>query len=435
MSTKFPISVTALNEREALIANEKSTSKRTHRFYEYRNSTVELSVIRLPIGIPLYRIANYRTNLLQLRWLRENKRADDFFSSGEENESVQLIQHSFLWTLAKTEKESIASIIDRLKKDGQREPLLITSSGVVVNGNRRLSSMRELLRDEHGQFEDFAYIDCMVLPPEATEDDLKEIEVRLQMTPETRLPYDWIGECIAIKDLRHRNKSFETISNWMRLDTSKVKDKLLILNEIDLYLKDWKNAEADYDQLSDAEEIFTHITKRIKSKEGIQQELARKMGWILLDQRGKDGRVYDLRDVTGNLLQDATSKIQEVFASDIESNGIDTYEEGFELEFEDTDSSNSELSIVNFLDKSRNNDQLQQEIVNILKGVVEAKKMKVSGDMAKKKVLLAHTTLLEVDLTSADSTTYPLIHKQLKAIESRVGMLKAQLDKLLDLEE
>ncbi|HEV7332717.1 MAG TPA: hypothetical protein VGN63_16885 [Flavisolibacter sp.] len=428
MSTKYLIHVTPLSEREATITHEKNNSSRKQRFYEYRNTPEDLPIVRIPIGVPVYRVANYRTSLYQMRWIKEKETRTDFFALGEENESVQRIQHAFLWELAQGEKESIASIIGILKSEGQRVPLLITSNGVVVNGNRRLAAMRELL-ETHPHF---SHVDCMVLPAEATEDDLKEIEVRLQMTPETRMPYDWIDECIAIKDLRQREKSFETIANWMRLDPAKVKNKLLVLNEIDLYLRDWKGEEGNYGHLDEAEEIVTQITKRIKAKDGIQQEIARRIGWILLDQRGSDGRVYELRDVTGNLAQEVVSKIHEVYPTEIANTAtVETSpSEALELEFDEFDRNNSDQALVSFLDTSRNNPQLQQDIVNICKVVVETKKVQQNGDAAKRSIQSAHTTLLEVDLGTADRSTYDAIRRQLEGIEQRVNFLRSQLDRL-----
>jgi hypothetical protein len=432
MSTKFLIAVTPLAEREATVAHEKSNSSRKQRFYEYRNTPEDLPIVRIPINMPVYRVANYRTSLYQMRWVKEKAIDRSFFTTGEENESVQRIQHSFLWDLAQNEKKSIASIIEILKSEGQRIPLLVTATGVVVNGNRRMAAMRELLALNPQDFPHFSHVDCMVLPYETTEDDLKEIEVRLQMTPETRMPYDWIGECIAIKDLREREKSFETIGNWMRLDPSKVKNKLLVLNEIDLYLRDWKGEEGNYEYLDDAEEIVSQITRRIKAKEGVQLEVARRIGWILLDRRGTDGRVYELRDVTGNLAQEVAAKIHEVYPTEIANTSAPdaSASETLELELEDFEANNSDQALVTFLDSSRDNEELQQEIVNICKVVVEAKKIQLTGDAARRSVQDAHTTLLEVNLASADRSTYDPIRRQLDGIEQRVNYLRSQLDRL-----
>ena len=423
-----------IESRKITIVNETQSPNRYHRIHEFRNTSTDLPVIRVSIHLPLYRVANYRTNLHQLKYIKNNNKDANFFKHNEENISVQKKQHEFLWDLATTDREKIASIVGRLQAEKQREPLLISSSGIVVNGNRRLAAMRELFFSDPNQYADFGDIDCMVLPSYATEDDFKEIEVRLQMTPETRLPYDWIGECMAVKDLRDNNVEFEVIANWMRMDVSKVKNKLLILKEIELYLKEWRGTEFDYDYLKDAEEIFSQFFKRIKNKEGTQLEIARRIGWILLDQKGNEGRIYDLRDATGTLVNNVVSKIQESYSEEIaaiETNGSAEVE--LELEFADQNEDQvSEQSILSFLNQCKQDDLAQKDIISFCKAVINERNTQISGESAKISVQDAHTSLLEVDLTSASPETYNAIRKQLEQIENRVQTLKEQLYKLLD---
>lgn len=428
MNTFFNTNVKPLSERIAQIALEVDSTTQTHRFYDYRDDTRDLPVIRIPISTPVYRVANYRTNLLQLRWVREKGTDVSFFLKGEENESVQRIQHAFLWDLANSEKDSLTSIVYTLKKEGQRLPLLISSSGIVVNGNRRLAAMRELFAESSEDYSNFAYVDCMVLPAVANEDDLKDIEVRLQMTPETRLPYGWVNECIAIKDLQQRGRSLEYIGQLMRLEAPRVKDKLLMLDEIDLYLKDWKNS-LDYDTLSDAEEIISQITTRLRKKEGTQKEISRRIGWILLEQRGKDGRVYDLREATGNLSEAVASKLQEEYTSEIATNNEN--DEPLDLDFNLDEPPSIDQALITFLESSKDDEQKQLDIVNICRIVIEAKKNQNLGNAALKAVKDAHTKLIEVDLSSADKSTYNAINSQLAAITSKVQFLQNELSKYI----
>lgn len=425
MST-YKITVRPLQERSSLIATEISSPIRTHRIHEFRNTATDLPVIRIPIDVPVYRMANYRTNILQLRWLKEKKLQGNYFSGGEENESIQKVQHEFLWDLAQTQKESISSIIEKLQTEGQRQPIMISASGVVVNGNRRLAAMRESIIE----FPDFAFVDCMVLPPYATEDDLKDIEVRLQMTPETRLPYSWISELLAVKDLKSRDRSVDTIAELMGLNPpTKVTDKLLMLTEIELYLKEWKNQEFDYDQVLDAEEIISQAASRLKKKDGIQKEIARHIAWLLLDQRGKEGRIYELRDTTGTLTPAVVSKLQEVYSSELTSNIPNENGSGdLEFELEGGEESNDQ-NIIAFLKSSRGDEAKQESLINLFKAVVDSHKTKQAGNAALKSATDAHTRLVEIDLTSADKTTYQAIRNQLDAIESRVSFLKAELSR------
>lgn len=428
MSPKFTIQIKPLAERTTEISLEVGQTKRTHRFYQFREESKDLPVIRVPIGLPLFRVANYRTNLLQLKWIREKKVDENFFSKGEENESVQRIQLAFLANLADSERESLTSITYTLKKEKQREPILISSSGIVVNGNRRLAAMRELYADSPEEYGCFAHVDCMVLPITANEDDLKDIEVRLQMTPETRLPYGWINECVAIKDLHINGRSLESIGALMHLESPKVKDKLLMLDEIELYLKDWYGS-LDYDRLNDAEEIVRQITIRLRRKEGINKELARRLGWILLDQRGTegDGRIYNYKDATGNLQDAVLNKIQEEYAAEINTESVE--DDSLDFVLGGDESRSSDQAMLEFLDKSKNDAQKQSDIVNICRIVIETKKNQDTGNAALKAIQDAHTKLMEVDFTSADKNTYGPIKNQLHAISAKLIVLQNEFAK------
>jgi hypothetical protein len=67
------------------------------------------------------------------------KKPADLFSAGQESESIQQLQHSILARMAMRGKSNAKSVSDVLAIEQQRESLLITVTGVVVNGNRRLS--------------------------------------------------------------------------------------------------------------------------------------------------------------------------------------------------------------------------------------------------------------------------------------------------------
>jgi len=93
----------------------------------------------LPIEVPIYRMENFRTFTDQREHTLKEKLKQDYFTAGQEIESVQQAQHELLAALARRGvADSIVPVIDVLKKEKQREALLITNSGVVVNGNRRL---------------------------------------------------------------------------------------------------------------------------------------------------------------------------------------------------------------------------------------------------------------------------------------------------------
>src|ERR1700739_3361031 len=152
----YKIKVVPKHERETQIALKRDSTTEKSAFHEYQSETQQLPVIRLPIELPIYRIANGRTRTSQLQHVRSHKLAEDFFSSGQENEETQQAQHGILSVFSKKGPPPLQPDTTALEKDGrQTEPILITASGVVVNGNRRLAAMREYYATGESAFASF----------------------------------------------------------------------------------------------------------------------------------------------------------------------------------------------------------------------------------------------------------------------------------------
>ena len=104
-----------------------------------------------------------------------------------------------------------------LEKDGQREPILITSTGVVVNGNRRLGAMRELMRQKDGSVDErFTNVRCAVLLPDTTRDEIDDIEADLQARPQTKLDYDWIGDARLYTRQVNKGRTTKEVADRLR---------------------------------------------------------------------------------------------------------------------------------------------------------------------------------------------------------------------------
>ena len=213
---KYKVKVTPKHERESNIAAASQSPIERTTFHEYQNAAQQLPVIRVPIELPIYRMANGRTRTEQLKYLRQNALTPTFFSAGQENQEAQQAQHGLLEQFSREGSNSIIPIATILEEGKQTDPILITSSGVVVNGNRRLSAMRELHASGEAQYKTYSHVNALVLPAAISEKEIKEIELRLQMQPETKLPYTWVNEALTISDLMNTGFSREEIATDMR---------------------------------------------------------------------------------------------------------------------------------------------------------------------------------------------------------------------------
>ncbi|WP_155369748.1 hypothetical protein [Catellatospora vulcania] len=79
-----------------------------------------------------------------------------------------------------------------LSQEPQREPGMVTTAGVLINANTRVVALRELNRE---------YVKVQVLPADANEIELADLELSLQMEVESKQPYSFTNRLLFIRDL------------------------------------------------------------------------------------------------------------------------------------------------------------------------------------------------------------------------------------------
>jgi ParB-like chromosome segregation protein Spo0J len=412
--------------REALIKSAVSASTKEEDFWYFRNARTALKVVRIPQDLLLYRMENFRTFTDQRAFiLRENK-PDDFFISGQENESVQQVQHALLAQLArKGIDRSVTPIINVLRSEGQREPLLITSKGVVVNGNRRLAAMREISTDE------FSHVDCLVLPEDASPDDILEVEAGLQGRPETKLDYDWIGDCQLIKRLMQVGRTEKWISEHLNRKPGEIRNALAALTETNLYLKEWANAEGEYTRVREAEQFWKDLPGLLQGKEQQVAEASRVVAWTLYDNRDKlNERLYAFNLTIGKEAEDVLDRLADELGVSLEATPLEE-EGGFDVDIDGGTGNTSYQPITGLLRDPEKRDEAVETLVEICREVIEEARGKKTGNAALKAIGAANSRLMEVDLGKADISTYATIGRQLEQIQKGVGELRTTLDALV----
>ena len=289
----YKIRVVPKHEREAHITRCAASSQEKATFHEYQNSPQQLTVVRVPIELPIYRMANGRTRTDQLKYIRQHQSPAAFFANGQENQDAQQAQHELLDTFSKEGTTLIMPIAKVLEEGKQTEPILITSSGVVVNGNRRLAAMRELYATGDPKYNVFSHVNCMVLPASASDKEIKEIEVRLQMQPETKLAYTWVNEALTIKDLQLSGLTKDEITRDMRKNWREVQSALQALGHAEIYLTDWRGQPQDYELVERGKQLFGDMARDLENKVGEHLELSRKIAFLIQDNSGNLGtRAY-----------------------------------------------------------------------------------------------------------------------------------------------
>ena len=93
------------------------------------------------------------------------------------------------------EDEGFNDLKANLEEEGQRNPGVTTRTGLLVNGNRRAVALKDIERQ---------YMRVAVLPANATEKQIAELELKLQVTREFRQDYTFTNLLLFVEELRMR---------------------------------------------------------------------------------------------------------------------------------------------------------------------------------------------------------------------------------------
>lgn len=433
----FKVQIKAPAIREDIIRKQVEASTETERFFDFRNHESQLKRVRVPQDVLVYRMENFRTFTEQQTYLARENKPYGFFAGGQENESVQQVQHDILAKLArKGEGDSVVPVIDVLRTAGQREPLLITNRGIIVNGNRRLAAMRELLAEDSAAFQEFNYIYCMVLPGDATADEIVDIEASLQGRPETKLDYDWVGDAQLIKHLIGMGRTEKEVGAKLNRKTSEIRNSLLALTEAQLYLKDWKKAEREYERVRDSEQFFKDLPDLLKGKDAQYADASRVIAWTLHDNKEKlNDRLYAFNIAIGKSAGDVLDRLASEVGVALPQSDDDNGDDDFLVDIEVAPDESSYQPLTTLLRSADAGDEAIDRLIEISRGVIEEDRGKRQGGAALKAIGVANARLAEIDLGNADTKTHSGIARQLEQIIKRAEELKQKVNELMEAEK
>ncbi|MFE6700734.1 transcriptional regulator [Streptomyces sp. NPDC057718] len=102
----------------------------------------------------------------------------------------------------------------------QNEPGLITPDGILVNGNTRAAALREL---------GVPHIRVGVLPDSYTWADINQVELSLQLRPDTRRPYSYINQILTIDEQVEAGRPLKDIAREFRIREATAQQDLWVL--------------------------------------------------------------------------------------------------------------------------------------------------------------------------------------------------------------
>jgi len=136
--------------------------------------------------------------------------------------SSQRILHSLL-----AETPEFKKLKEQLKELGQREPGLITRDGLLVNGNTRVAALCDL---------GINHVEVAVLPENATEADVLDIEMDLQVTDLVHQDYSFTNELLLMRRYLDNGASYKDLAKkmgWINRGVAKVEASMRLLSMIE----------------------------------------------------------------------------------------------------------------------------------------------------------------------------------------------------------
>ncbi len=245
----------------------------------------DLPVVQVPQEALVYRVDNGRLAAeLEEQTLRERSSLADLRDRAETPE-VQSLLHRLLVAKARDPQGPIYAELERLGQ--QTEPLLIGFDGVVINGNRRLSAMRELMAQDAGRYAGFAEVLAAVLPPETTPAEVEYVEAALQMAPETKLGYGWIDRRLKLRKQRDElGLPLDQIRAAYRIeDPAQLDLELAELALAEGYLDSYCGEPGRYSLVADAALLFAGLGEQLSRLDAAVRPFWEAAGFVMIHGR------------------------------------------------------------------------------------------------------------------------------------------------------
>lgn len=227
----------------------------------------ELRVVQVEVDWVRFSTLNHRTRAEQLQAIHLSGRGD-LFTADPLGADAQDAQYKILLA-----QKGFEHLKRDLRERRQQEAVVISAEGILINGNRRVAALRSLYHDEHCF--DARYVRCLLLPEDATGDELVDLEAELQIAKDFKEEYTWVNEAMLIEELYEREgRDFAHVSRKMHREEKGVRalyEKLQQLHQLVALSKGTK-LHVDF---VDNESAFDELAKHVRNKAREEQESVR----------------------------------------------------------------------------------------------------------------------------------------------------------------
>lgn len=392
-----------------------------------QGKTQDIPIIRVPIELPKYRLANGRTVSLQAEYLAtKSKVRRDLFSGDPELWDAQQAQHELLLKLGK-QSDLQKYFEDTTNK--QVDAIILDENGFVVNGNRRLAVWRELLVQDGGAYGHFRHVDVGVLP-HCEEKEIDRLEATLQIAKDIKANYSWDSKANMMLAKQKRDGfSNQELADLYEMKKSEVEELFDMRVYADEYLRSRGKTDL-WSLVSEQEFAFKRLVASRQKIAGIgNQEVFKQAAFTLIDNPDEaGGRLYEAIPAIVESLDQVKEKLQQEFA--VKPTPADA---GLEAMFggspAPTTADPIDMPLAKEIQKPENSTKARKIIVEVIESQKQLKRDAKSANYlldccAKAQALLAAAVK---DGFRPESKTLG-VDKQLEQIEAQVKQIRAYIE-------
>lgn len=202
----------------------------------YKGSTRTEIVWRIPLDYLVYNKYNGRIGSDVLSYEMQNGELN------AEKDSDRKLIEKFLY---ESKKDRNKITMDSLLKIGQQRYGIVTADGIIVDGNRRAMLLNKLFHEHedlgysYSQVEKCKYFLAIILPDDAEEKDIQQLETIYQMGEDDKLDYNPIEKYLKCKALKRNGFTEKQIAEFMSEKESQIKKWLRILDLMEDFLQEY----------------------------------------------------------------------------------------------------------------------------------------------------------------------------------------------------
>jgi len=227
-------------------------------------------VYEIPLGLLVYN--KYNGRILSRTKSLETQEKEIDVSTKEGDKIIAKL----LWD---SKESANKSTLNDLEKYGQKEVAMITSDGVIIDGNRRAMLLNRV--------DKYDYLKTIVLAVSSTDDplEIERLETSFQMGSDEKLSYNPVEKYLKSKilvekltnglDSMSKDDAIKKIAEWMQESKTDIKFFLDVMQTMDDYLE-YLEYDNLYIQLDKKEEQFRDLTR-----------------WIEAYKTGESGKAFD----------------------------------------------------------------------------------------------------------------------------------------------